>query len=68
MCSTPSMPKVDNTPKETVATPTYADASVSKASTNTRTKAASTGNRNINTTSRGLLDDAETNKKGLLGE
>lgn len=70
MCSTPkaNTSAVDNTPVQTVATPTVADASVSKASTNTRNKAASLATRNINTTSRGLLDDANTQKKGLLGE
>lgn len=68
MCSTPKAPKVENTPVETVATPTLADASVSKASTNTRNKAASLASRNIKTTARGLLDEATTQKKGLLGE
>lgn len=67
MCSTPKMP-VAETKTETVATPTLADASVSKASTNSRNKAASTANRNIKTSARGLLDDADTQKKGLLGE
>lgn len=70
MCSTPKVntKAVDETPVQTVATPTMADASVSKASTNTRNKAASLSTRNINTTARGLLDDANTQKKGLLGE
>lgn len=70
MCSTPKVntKAVDETPVPTVATPTMADASVSKASTNTRNKAASLSARNINTTARGLLDDANTQKKGLLGE
>lgn len=68
MCSTPSIPKVDTKVPEPVATPTAADASVSRASTNTRNKAASLSAKNISTTSRGLLDDAPTKKKGLLGE
>jgi hypothetical protein len=68
MCSTPKMPAADTSTPEQVATPTMADASVSKASTNTRNKTASTAARNIKTTSRGLLDDATTQKKGLLGE
>lgn len=68
MCSTPKMPAADTSKPETVATPTLANASVSKASTNTRGKALSTANRNIKTTSRGLLDEATTQKKGLLGE
>ena len=68
MCSTP---KVQSTPAETtqtVATPTLADASVTKASTNTRNKAASFASRNIKTSARGLVDDANTQKKGLLGD
>lgn len=68
MCSTPSMPQVQESKNETVATPTYADASVTKASTAVRNKTASSASRNINTTARGLLEEAETNKKGLLGE
>nr|DAJ76582.1 MAG TPA: hypothetical protein [Caudoviricetes sp.] len=68
MCSTPSAPKVETTEPKQVATPTLADASVSKASTNTRNKTASLASRNIKTTARGLTDDATTQKKGLLGE
>lgn len=70
MCSTPKMPSTNtnNTVTETVSTPTLADASVSKASANTRNKTASLASRNIKTTARGLLDDAPTSKKGLLGE
>lgn len=68
MCSTPKMSKVEDKPAETVATPTAADASVSKASTNTRNKASSLANRNIKTSARGLTDEATTSKKGLLGE
>lgn len=68
MCSTPKMPAAETNTTETVATPTLADASVSKASTNTRSKAASTAGRNIKTSARGLLDEANTQKKGLLGE
>lgn len=67
MCSTPSVPKVDTT-VEKISTPTLADAGVTKASTNTRNKAASTSSRNIKTTARGLVDDANTEKKGLLGD
>jgi len=69
MCSTPSMPKADNAAEQkTIATPTLADASVTKASTNTRNKTASMASRNIKTTARGLSDDAQTQKKGLLGD
>jgi len=71
MCSSPKMPSTTDTTTtktETVSTPTLADASVSKASTNTRNKTASLASRNIKTSARGLLDDATTAKKGLLGE
>lgn len=68
MCSTPKMPAAEEAKTEQVATPTLADASVSKASTNTRNKAAATAGRNIKTSARGLLDEADTQKKGLLGE
>lgn len=67
MCSTPKMPAVNDNP-EPIATPTAADASVTKASSKTRNDAASKANRNIATSSRGLLEDAQTKKKGLLGE
>ncbi len=61
------MPKVSsNTPQ--IATPTLADASVTKSSANTKNKASSLANRNIKTSARGLMDDATTQKKGLLGE
>ncbi len=68
MCSTPKMPAADTTAEKTIATPTLADASVTKASTNTRNKAASMSGRNITTSARGLQDDATTQKKGLLGD
>lgn len=67
MCSTPK-PTVDNKPVETIATPTAADASVTKASANTRNKSASLASRNIKTSARGLTDEVTTTKKGLLGE
>lgn len=67
MCSTPSIPKVD-TKVEKISTPTLADASVTKASTNTRNKASTTSGRNIKTSARGLVDDANIQKKGLLGD
>lgn len=67
MCSTPKMPSVkNNTP--VIATPTLADASVTKASANARNNTSSLAKRTIKTSTRGLLDDATTQKKGLLGE
>lgn len=68
MCSTPKTPSLPAEETKTVATPTLADASVTKASTNTRNKTASMASRNIKTTARGLTDDATTQKKGLLGD
>lgn len=67
MCSTPKMPAVsDNT--EVIATPTAADASVTKAKANQRNKAAANNGRDIRTSSRGVSEEAATNKKKLLGE
>lgn len=69
MCSTPKIPSTPAaTPKEEVAAPTYADASVSKASTNTRNKTAALAGIDTKTSARGLGDDANTKKKELLGE
>lgn len=68
MCtSKPSMPAVTTLPQQEVAAPTYADAQVSKATTNTRNKAAALAGRNIKTSARGLADDAKTEKKNILG-
>ena len=58
-----------NTKKaETIATPTLADASVSKAKTDHRARVAANANRDIGTSTRGDLTQAETKKKKLLGE
>ena len=62
-----SMPAVQQTTqKQEVAAPTYADA-VTKATTATRNKTAALAGRNIKTSARGLSDDANTDKKNLLG-
>lgn len=68
MCSTPKMPKVETNTQQEVAAPTYADAAVSKASTNTRNKTAALAGRDTKTSARGLGDEATTKKKELLGE
>jgi len=70
MCSTPSIPSPTSSSSNTekVASPTYADASVSKATTNTRNKTAALAGRDTKTTARGLGDNATTQKKELLGE
>ena len=68
MCSTPKMPAVQSTTTQEVAAPTYADASVSKTSTNTRNKTAALAGRDTRTSARGLSDSATTQKKELLGE
>ena len=68
MC-TPKMPSTTSTAqKEEIAAPTYDDANVSKASTNTRNKAAALAGRDTKTSARGLGDTATTQKKELLGE
>lgn len=68
MCSTPKMPTPASSANQEVAAPTYADASVSKTSTNTRNKTAALAGRDIKTSVRGLSDSATTQKKELLGE
>lgn len=68
MCSKPKMPKASSTPAETVATPTAADATVTKAKANQRNKTAGNSGRDIRTSARGLADEATTTKKKLLGE
>ena len=68
MCgSTPSIPAVSSSTQEQVAAPTYADASVSKATANTRNKTAALAGRNIKTSARGLTDESTKEKRGLLG-
>lgn len=67
MCSTPSTPAVTSSNNEKVAAPTYADAQVTKATSNTRNKVAALAGRDIKTTSRGLSDEAVKEKKNLLG-
>lgn len=67
MCSTPKMPSVSKE-VETVATPTAADASVTKAKAAERNKTAMNAGRDIRTSARGLSDEATTQKKKLLGE
>lgn len=53
--------------KEQVAAPTYADASVSKATATTRNKTAALAGRDVRTSSRGLQNESEKEKRGLLG-
>ena len=50
-----------------VAAPTYADAKVTKGTSNIRNRAAALAGRDIKTTTRGLSDSAVTDKKELLG-
>lgn len=68
MCSTPKMPAATPAATQEAVAPTYADANVSKASTNTRNKTAALAGRDTKTSARGLGDDATTKKKELLGE
>ncbi len=65
MCTAPKISQSSIKSAPVLATPTYADASISKPSLLQRN---SEGNRNIKTSSRGLLEDAYKVKKGLLGE
>lgn len=70
MCS-PKIPAATSATvveQEPIATPTYADAEVQKAGTNTRQQQASTTNRNVRSTALGVTEDATTKKKNLLGE
>ena len=65
--SIPSVSSSTST-QEQVASPTYADATVTKATTNTRNKAAALAGRNIKTSARGLTDESTKDKNSLLGE
>ncbi len=67
MCSTPSMPKV-STKKDEIATPTPADASVTKAGANAKDKAKALAGRDVVTSPRGLTGVASVQNKKLLGE
>lgn len=68
MCSTPSTaPSVPATPAETIASPTYADASVQKAGANERKRMAGLSTQDIKTSVLGLSDEANTQKKEVLG-
>lgn len=53
---------------QNVSTPTYADASVTKTSDTQRRKIAGLSSRNIKTSTRGVQEDAVTQKRKLLGE
>ena len=66
--SSPSTPQVQTSTPKAVATPTPADASVQKASSHTRNRTAALAGRDIKTSPRGLGEDAETQKKQLLGQ
>lgn len=67
MCSTPSMPKVETNKQEEIASPTYADAKVTKAGSAAKDRTRALNARNIKTTSRGLSSESETEKSKLLG-
>ena len=67
MCSTPSIPQISTVKADeaAVATPTYADANVQKAGANTRQQTAALSNRNVKTSSNGVLDAANIRKLSL---
>lgn len=62
------VPETKTNTIQNVVTPTSADASVTKTSDTQRRKIAGLGARNIRTSSRGIQEDAKTNKRKLLGE
>lgn len=67
MCSTPSMPAVQTPKQEEIASPTYADAKVTKASSIAKEKARMFAGKDIKTSARGLKAESETEKTKLLG-
>ncbi len=67
MCSTPSMPSVQKPKQEPIASPTYADAKVTKAGASARDKAKALAGRDIKTSARGLSGESEKEKTKLLG-
>ena len=67
MCSTPKMPKV-NSETPVIATPTMADADVTKMKKEQRKKTSNNANKDVKTSTRGIEEEANTSKKKLLGE
>lgn len=67
MCSTPKMPSVQTQQQEEIASPTYADADVTKASSKTREKVRALAGRDIKTSARGLTKESDKEKTKLLG-
>ena len=67
MCSKPSTPTYEPATVQQVVAPTYADAKTTKTTANIRNKKAALAGRNIKNSSRGLSDEASTEKKNLLG-
>lgn len=65
MCSTPNYQVSSYQP---LATPTLADASVQKSVAKSRRSAIAVSNRNIKTSYLGVLNEATTSNKKLLGE
>ena len=69
MCSSPKIPEADTTPEpEPIAAPVQADAKVQKAALTARNQHAAKANQNIYSSELGVIDEAETKKKTLLGE
>ena len=67
MCSTPSMPAVKTQEQPDIASPTYADAAVTKAGAQAKDKVKALAGRDVKTTARGLKSEAEKEKSKLLG-
>lgn len=69
MCSTPKMPSTPvQEKKEEIATPTQADAAVTKAGSKAKDKAKALAGRDVMTAPRGLSGVAAVQNKKLLGE
>ena len=68
MCSTPKTPQADTSVPEPIAAPVQADAKVQKAAESTRKQQAAKLNQNVKSTALGVTDEAQTQKKTLLGE
>ena len=67
MCSTPKMPQVQTQEQPEIASPTYADAKVTKASANTKDRMKALAGRDIKTSARGLTSESDKEKSKLLG-
>lgn len=68
MCSTPKTPAVKTQEQPEIATPTQADAAVTKAGAQAKEKTKALAGRDVITSPRGLTGVAAVQNKKLLGE